>query len=327
MSSLCRSIQPGRILFTVLAIAVISGCTRSQVSTSASRATSTPRTTAAGTHGPSASIDPRTYANSPLPLDAYRESPAEDAAISEAATSVANRCLQRFGFSPTFQAYKALHPIDQFARLYSGVRDVATARRYGYHDPTGALYAPLPSPQPPMSTAENLVAYGTPDGSDNATAQPKQQVNGLTIPEGGCLYEGYREVGQISPPSGSTGGAPETFAELLAERVFGQTMADPRVIRVRAQWASCMHGQGYPVNDPSDVPPYVTAPTITAAEIREAVSDATCAQHVNLFNISLSVEIELEKVAIQQNLQQLVATRALINSEVRKAAAIVAANP
>jgi len=312
-----------RWLCTAVVALSLSGCQSATVHTVRAVGTPSPPVTASAGPAPhrSGTYDARSYANSPLPLDAYRESPADAAAVSQAATVLINRCRQRFGFPATVEPYLGKHAIDQFARRYSLVRDVVTARRYGYH-PAELPRVPVPtsSAPAPLSAAENLVTYGTPDGSDNPTAKPSTRVAGQAIPEGGCTYEGYRAVGQKS--ADQPGGSPELYADTLQDEAFSQTQSDSRVLAVQGKWRSCMTAQGFHVRTPLDVTYDSAAPVPSANERAQAVADATCVQEVRLVTICLSVEVEHQTALIQRNLERLTATRRLIDDEVRRAAQI-----
>lgn len=318
---------PCRTASLLLAVAVCgaAGCTSTPRAARQGPDSTLRPSTGATTPGSRHQYDARSFANSPLPLDAYRETPADGAAISRGATRVTNACRQRFGFAPSVQPYLALHALDQFARRYSSVRDLATARRYGYHDPTAESpesSAAAPSPRPPLSVAENLVTYGTPDGSVNPTARPTTLVAGKAIPEGGCSQEGFRAVGAGSfGPSGS----PETYGDELQDEAYSRFLTDPRELAVQAQWRGCMIARGYHVHTPLDVPYDAKAPAPSASEITQAVADVTCANQVKLFDVSLAVETDYQNRQIQQHLEQLVRVRKLIDDEVRRAAQLTKA--
>lgn len=251
------------------------------------------------------SYDPSTYANSPLPLDTYRVSPRERAVISSAAVLVANRCRQSYGLEPTLKPYRASQVDSELARRYSIVRDVPTARRWGYHLARPADSSPASTASaPPATVDENLVDRGTLDGSDDAHARPSQKVNGRPIPEGGCVTEGLRAVGQDL--EGETPGA---VLDAIQHEAYDRAMADAAVRAAVQRWAVCMRAAGYDVAAPLDVEADITTPEPSPQEIRQAVVDAGCAQRADLFDIALRAEVAAQRVAITEHREQLTASR------------------
>ena len=266
--------------------------------------------------GPGAS-----FADSPLPLDAYRESPADMRTVSIAETTLWNACRTRYGLPGSIRPYLALHN-DTFRTRFTNVADAATARTYGYHQPdlVGAAATTLPA-QPTRTTTDNLVDFGTLRDVSPPDPQATQRVvNGQRIPAGGCFNEALRSLGE--PTDKNLTGSDYDYATELQSQTTIAAMQDSTVLAARQAWTTCMHSAGYPVNTFAPAGINYSKPP-TRAEIAQALTDVTCQHDSNLQAISQAAAIRYESSAVAAHHRRLEAARVTWQTWVSRAEAAV----
>lgn len=261
------------------------------------------------------------YAHSPLPLDAFRESPADDRVISIAAVTLWNACRTRYGLSADIHPYLAETPPDELSRAYTAVQGEATAARWGYSQP--AFGSPPPVIVQPRSTAtSNLVDYGSTSNTVGAPQSTRRIVTGTPVPLGGCQGEAYRAIG--APAYLSMDGE-WNYAGTLQRQTRTRALADPVVLAANRRWSSCMANAGYRVETPLAVLT-TTMPAGHRAEVAMAEADVACQGSSHVYDISLSTDIAYEKVAIAAHRGRLEAAKATWQGWVDRAKVAVPAS-
>ncbi len=270
---------------------------------------------------PPASIPPVTVADPvtgivgdyALPLDAYMTTPDQIRDLDNAAITLQNDCLQRFGFTgriplkgdaPTFLS--KINP----GRF--GPTDPAEAQTSGYHSPRTRAPRPAPPGGVPLTEAETALIGGT---------GPKE-IGGTPVPEGGCLREAKRKLAEGGPPEP----ADPSFARNLAARLLGPVSQDARLVAAQTRWSTCMKTAGYTYKDTTEAmtdPKWTTA-TPTGQEIQTAVADARCKKETNLSDTGIAVWTAYEQQAVEQHAEELTAYKAWLANSTRNAARVLA---
>ncbi|MFC1419090.1 hypothetical protein [Streptacidiphilus cavernicola] len=252
-----------------------------------------------------------------LPLEGYEETYPQSVQLEQANGKLMGSCLQQFGFAPLpSNAGKYPPPsndLSNMPRRY-GLADPQAAAQYGYHLPADHSMPPGAA-GPPLSAAEQLVAFGPAHGGA-ASAAPGSY-RGKQIPQGGCLGVATRAVGS-------------TVALSLVSRLdtasLDASQSDPRVVAVVRQWSGCMAGHGYRVADPfkaADLAPSLNSPKADAKEIAIATADVACKQQTGLVKTWFEVESAVQRQQIEQNRLGLSQARTQLEQAVKKAADVV----
>jgi hypothetical protein len=241
-----------------------------------------------------------------LPMDAYLGTPAVRRTVNEARNALFASCMRRFGFQPTPPVLPPALRSNHVGRY--GLAVLAEAQQHGYHPASMGRVNPSArsGSAEEASPAARAVAEGT-----------GQRVEGL--PAGGCLGEARRKIaaGAPTPPDAD-------IAARLDFQANSQARQDSRVLKVTAAWSACMKRAGYAYADPmaaNDDPRFRTdAPS--APEVQVATADVRCKQETNLVGVWVAVESAYQRRAIERNAEPLHAVKALLDTQIRNAAAL-----
>lgn len=249
-----------------------------------------------------------------LPIEKYDATAAERNVVADAITVAVRGCMAGFGlgWSPAPVRYRT--PAPQLARAY-GVADPATAASLGYHAEAGGSAPTSPADQ--QLTPDQLTVYaGARDHSGMPTAAT---FHGKKVPAGGCAERGLATI--VGDPTLD----PDSAADQILISMGARARKDARVEAAIASWSRCMARAGYSYADPLEAAARATAPgpKPTAAEIRTAVTDIGCKNRVNLLGTWYAVDAGYERLAIQQDAEQLAAVRSAWRAAVLKAASLL----
>lgn len=214
-----------------------------------------------------------------FPLDRYSWTARQEATVLSAESILENRCLRRYGFTPTDVHYDA--PAKTADRHY-GVRSRAAASRFGYHiDPSilEPVRRRLDSRALEISGNQHAVSLGTVRTHGDQPVPP----NGCLGEARRILYDGrYSET--VDPSVLSVDGLRVKASDLAHK--------DPRIESVFLMWSRCMAKRGYIYADPwraNDDMRWQT-PRASRDEIAAAITDLTCRNKHNVIGLWYAVE-------------------------------------
>ncbi|MEV7186132.1 hypothetical protein [Kitasatospora sp. NPDC093102] len=220
-----------------------------------------------------------------LPLQAFMVGYPSRLVVQQSKVRVQRECMKSLGFEFA-PPQPGSYPPPNFdganmARRY-GVSVPAEAEKFGYHLANDIGEPPLFEPGPAAGVA--LKGRG-PNGEK--PADPR-------IPEGGCLGESDRKVGNLD----------ETLVNQLNGDSFERSQSDPAVLQALAAWSSCMKGKGYTAASPLTVNEQLKnrgSRTVSPEEIATAVADVDCKQESDLTRTWFEVETRIQNDLIGGN--------------------------
>jgi hypothetical protein len=220
-----------------------------------------------------------------LPVQDYLPTAEQAAELAKAKLVLIKQCMRRFGTEYTFEfvSPEGYGPRSATDRRY-GITDVALARTDGYS--MGAR-DPALQPMPPRPELG-------PDGQNALSGQGASVVNGVDVPEGGCIGEAERSLENATTN--------ERRGQLLQQQSFKESRLDSRVQAATKEWSSCMAEAGHHYTDPlaaAGDPRFIGG--VTAEQIAVAVTDIDCKSTTNLVGIWFTVESAYQNRHIEQN--------------------------
>ncbi|WP_063804437.1 hypothetical protein [Streptomyces roseifaciens] len=254
-----------------------------------------------------------TAAGSSLPIDPYLLTHDQADRLDAARRTLVERCMRRFEV-----AYQPPAPSTPFrpktrTQYRYGVTDPADAARYGFAPPGSPRTPPPPSAPPPSLSAEaTVVLTGTDDPKvkpGSSAAKGGRRINGHRVPPGGCTGEARSALRADNAEAG--GDAP--VADRINSGSFERSQRDPRVVRVFAQWASCMKERGFPsYDDPikAGADAAWRTPEPSAEERETAAADARCKAEHNVVGVWFAVDAAYQREEIDRNAKELAAVKA-----------------
>ncbi|MGW4651584.1 hypothetical protein [Kitasatospora sp. NPDC004289] len=259
-----------------------------------------------GSRPPDPVREVRTGADIVLPFDAYLMTADQERTVARAEQLLAGDCLRRFGLDwrPAAPPPDAAGPVN--AQRY-GLIDPAEAERLGYH--------PLPRPAAeaaPEPTPEVVTAYG---------GKGAAELNGVPVPEGGCLGEARRTLGVGRFSQGSI------ELNRIPTDSFTRAGKDPRTVAATAEWSACMQRAGYSYPDiwRANDDPRWNAAQPTELERATARADVACKAATRLPTVLLTVESDLQRAAIEAHRPALDRAREHQGAVLAKAAEVLGA--
>jgi hypothetical protein len=253
-----------------------------------------------------------------LPLDAFALTAAEDQVLARAAEARVRECAAGFGldtsaadplpFGTAADADAAV--ATRHDRRYA-VADPEVAAMYGYHPPATAdvrreFYEA-------HTSAELEVLVGV-----TAAGAPTSRAG---VPDGGCLGEAARAVGDEAADEAGLRAGEELVSEVQAG-AWHAAMADPRVADAFAAWSACLSDAGFDYAAPmqaNDDPRWWASEVAGAEEIATAVADVACKESTGLIPVWSAVEAEHQEAWIAEHRAGLDAYRALLDAQVASA--------
>jgi hypothetical protein len=231
-----------------------------------------------------------------LPVQDYLASEEQNAELAKAKLVLIRQCMSRFGvdYAVEFVPSDGYGPRSLTDRRY-GITDLALAQEHGY-----GLGPRDPALQPPPVRPE----LG-PDGQNALSGQGSSVVNGVEVPEGGCLAEADRAL--------ETATTNARLGQQLQRESFQESRQDSRVRSATKEWSSCMAEAGYRYTDPfaaAGDPRFIGG--LTDEQIAVAVTDIDCKSRTNLVGIWFTVESAYQNRYIEQNAAKFEQTREAI---------------
>ncbi|HET8683380.1 MAG TPA: hypothetical protein VFM54_16160 [Micromonosporaceae bacterium] len=251
-----------------------------------------------------------------LPVEDYLQTTEQGDRLGAARLVLIRRCMARFGIDYTVKPLPAsgYGPRSLTDRRY-GITDLALARTAGYG---------LGPRDPKLAARPERPKIG-PDGQTVLSGRGRSVVNGLPVPDGGCIAEADRALDQVVPA-----GTDVRIGNQLQLRTFEVSRNDSRVRAAFAAWSACMSGSGYLYDDPLTVmgdpaftgedPAHAGRPS--PAELAVAAADIGCKARTNLVGIWFTVESAYQRREIDPDRARFVAAREAIAARDRAAAAI-----
>lgn len=248
-----------------------------------------------------------------LPLDAYIATPEQIQQLANAGITLKNDCLQRFGFTGRL-SLKPEAP-DFLAKINAqrfGPTDAAEAKQWGYSAPN--LKAPKTAPQAtPLTPAEVALLGG----------EGPKQINGATVPEGGCAKEAEQKLNAGGPPPP----ADQDYARKVSSGLYDSVIQDKRFLDVQRTWSACMKTAGYTYADTNAAtqdPAWSPGAVPSAREVQTALADVECKKQTNLPNVAIAVLTAYEQQSIEQHAEELTAYKAWLTNATRNASRVLA---
>jgi hypothetical protein len=283
------------------------GCSASNLSHSSVGGTARARAESAASAAPAVEPTATSGSSHPLPLDAYSPSYEQMAAAVELRLTIEGSCMRRLGF-PGFLAdldsnyvRDTVRAFNEFDSRLWGISSAAQADEYGYHLPPWASADNSADDLGNLTPAGRYALYGS-SPTPVSTAQTKG------VPAGGCL--GFAER-KVSGDKISSVAAAAPLVASLSTDSFNDAEADPRVVRVFAEWSTCMRAQGYKYASPFSTSFNLSGPP-TPVEIKTAKADISCKARTNLLSVAYSVQRDYQDAMIKAHARQLAADLATL---------------
>lgn len=249
-----------------------------------------------------------------LPLDEFRPDAESENAVLKAEHQLTQECMQRFGMSFDGPAWSVPAKHRDYDRLFGAI-NLDEAQKFGYQLPgespsesgLGNLNPEEVLP-PNVSEADYMAAFM---GEADA-------VNGVAIPDGGCVGEARAALGD------------DYRLQLLIEEGVNysltQSNRDPRVTEAFAAWSVCMSDAGYAYETPSDAvnDSRLNLDTVSGvqAQIDIAVADVQCKIDTDLTGIRVAVASAWQDEFIKDHAAELEESAAAFQDQVTLAGSI-----
>lgn len=248
-------------------------------------------------------------------------------------------CMVRQGFEYTLVPRKPIPELREFPYV---VDDLAWARKHGYGTVLARRYDQAMTDDPNERyfrslSPERQTQAGLARNGDVTTGDLLVQVDGLPASRSsskGCVADAQRVLYRDLP----TWIRARTVSDALNSLRPAAVVADPRYKAAVGRWSGCMREQGHPfatpseardsvapapVGDPDQTPPLPK--DASAAEIRLAVAEATCAGRTDLAATARAVDRHHADVLRGQYKADVAAKQRLQLEALPRARAIVAA--
>lgn len=232
------------------------------------------------------------------PLDKYGYPDAKMPVILHARRVFEERCMRRLGFDPAQSPHTRDDVSPSSGSQLLTYLSIDDARRHGYQTSDAASLTQTARPQEnsvPVSADVARLKFEAFTGK-TATGAVASKVNGRTVPSGGCLREGDRELKK---------GAGELPVDprFLSEQAQFKTAKDSRMIPVLQEWSKCMRRFGFSYNAPwaAAIPQSRQEAQPTSREINTATADATCRERTNVASMWVAIERGYQQQLIGQH--------------------------
>ncbi|MFD9066963.1 hypothetical protein ACFVZ3_36190 [Kitasatospora purpeofusca] len=265
-------------------------------------------------------VSPGDISSLRLPIEHYLPTPAQNAEMEHAVWILAERCMERRGFSFAAPPMLSHQRSDGEIRKRYGPSDLNEAQQYGYHDsPNPDRNLPKPKPLSDLPEPEFLALTGQ---SKKVQEKGKAALPpGAAAPPGGCLSEAQEKS--------VSGGHP--YSSELARKIdtdsHSASAGGPRGAEIESAWSACMKDRGYRYSTHIEAysdERWGRSPTPDSLEISVAVADVECKQETNFIGVWYSVESEFQKQQIDQHREQLENDRINLQHKLAVAAGAIA---
>jgi len=243
-----------------------------------------------------------------LPVEDYLPTPAQNDRLVRAQVALIRICLARFGIAYDVTPVPSGHygPASLTDRRY-GITDLDVARQFGYG---------LGDRDPARMTRPARPAIGA-DGENALSGQGRSEVNGVAVPDGGCIGEADRGL-----TNSRTAAADLRKGNQLQFESFARSRVDSRVRAAFADWSACMVAAGHRYADPlaAAADPAFTS-DLDQQQLDVAVNDIGCKAASNLVGVWFTVESAYQAREIEADRAGYAQTRAAIDARDELAAA------
>lgn len=229
----------------------------------------------------------------PLPVQKFLLTPSTVSEIRPATTILINTCLRQRNVPPVKQATTSDHESHpdpyEVGRRYGPIveSDILT---YGYHLPPAW--------------------FGDATASPKVSAEQEAAMNGPS----GCVAVARKElIGNQSLDS--------PIARQISGKSFTESLKDPKVKAVTADWSACMAKKGYSYTGPLQAlsKADLSTPKPSPSELRVAAADYSCKVATKLISTWQKVEIKIQEKEIAKHLPALEKAKAQRDQIVAKA--------
>ncbi|MGB6454779.1 MAG: hypothetical protein WBH47_09855 [Streptosporangiaceae bacterium] len=260
-----------------------------------------------------------------LPLAGYEADTSQQDAINNAENELTAGCMRGKGFhmpaeteaQKDFQALIAKSAQSGADQPY-GITSATYAAQYGYGPPIAPGSAPSSVTTvapggtinlgPTESAAFNIALVGYAGG------QPPPGRNTIKGCEGQALKR--LQAGTNTPD-------PNGLVDQLIAESQQEAQSAPQVIRVLAQWSSCMAASGYQFATPMQATAAQWPVPASQIEIATAEADIACKNRTKLISVWLTAEAAAQRTLIQSNAVALEQIRQAYAAEIRRAEAVL----
>ncbi len=288
-------------LTSALLLLVLAGCSTAKASASTS------------TGEPAIGAVPKILDSSTLrlPVEDYLPSSAEDDRLGVADLALIRSCMARFGIKYDIKPIlgSTYGPVSLTDRRY-GITDATLAAHYGYG---------LGPRDPALQKRPDKPDIGS-AGETALSGEGQSEVNGITVPNGGCIGEADRKLSGSVPAS-----VDMHKGNTLQFQSFAQSRADSRVVAAFKEWSACMARSGYHYADPlaaAGDPDFAGA--ANSHDVAVALADISCKSETNLVGIWFTVESAYERQVIDADPVGFAATKQAITARDQAAVALSA---
>ncbi|MER7489741.1 hypothetical protein ABTY20_28365 [Streptomyces sp. NPDC126497] len=216
----------------------------------------------------------------PLPVHTYLLAPSRTAGVRSATIILVNACLRE----------QDVPPLEEM-----------TVKADGESDPdpyqVGRRYGPI--------VEDDVLTHGyhlPPDWTGNTSGPPEVSARQEAAMDGpsGCLAVARRELfGENSLDSPT--------ARKISSQSFKESLEDPKVKAVTAEWSACMTKKGHAYTDPLQAlsKADLSSPKPSKEELRVAAADYSCKESTDLIPTWQAVEARIQNKEIKKNLADL----------------------
>ncbi|WP_406282748.1 hypothetical protein [Streptomyces sp. NBC_00209] len=239
-----------------------------------------------------------------LPLEDYMQTYQDTVALDNGARDLQKKCMADYGLTITLPpAGSTPPPNDNDANIERryGITDRDTAEKYGYGLPDYLVQNPQGAKLPTMTVEETEVfsGYTSLNPRDLSRAAAPATFKGKKIHENGCAGWADSQLGGTS--------ADFSLASELNGQSLAQSLKEPVVQEVIADWSKCMSGKGYTVDSPYDADKVVVHidGSPSQDEIDVAVADIDCKEATDLVKVWNGTETAIQQQLIADHRSEL----------------------
>ncbi|MEV4425285.1 hypothetical protein ACN9M0_12580 [Streptomyces sp. R-07] len=259
----------------------------------------------------------------PVPVEAYLLTEEQWNRLGRAEYALRVQCMKRFGFAyeePMFTAEPSGQTVSQYRY---GKLDPAKTAVYGYRNPGAdssgagaeAEMNAAKERRVKLTANERLILTGTANPAEK-NGKGGQNFGGHKVPEGGCIGEAQRKLGDYGDAQ---------VANDVNLDSFGKSLQDQRVLAAFATWSRCMAESGYHYKTPieaSDDKKWA-GETASAEEKTVATADARCKIKNNVAGVWYAVDVAYQKQAIEEHAEELDQVRKTVQGQLKVAAEVL----
>ncbi|WP_157857325.1 hypothetical protein [Streptomyces yerevanensis] len=221
-----------------------------------------------------------------FPIGEYAFTTEQLRVIARAEETLADACMRKYGLRYRSESSNSAAKYVAGTNRRYGVLNADVVSEYGYHFPD----TPRFSGGPELSTDEVLALNGRP----NSPAE----VNGVAVPEGGCLGEVKKDLrGKYTDEKAVE------VAQRIASESFERSLTSSVVLKTIKEWSQCMKDKGFPYGTPLQAlgADENSGKEVTKREISSAKADVDCKTRTDLVRIWSGEESEIQRAMIKKN--------------------------